>query len=260
VSGDRGGIGSRPGPGRAHAALVVAEVTLAVLLVTGATLLIRSVGRLYAVDTGFDSKGVITVDLLTSPQEMNAAVRWQFFRDVQERVAALPEVKSLGLTNRLPVRDGGWQGPIEVESRPDLMGTSRPNSLWRTATPDYFRSLGMDIKQGRGIEPGDRAGGLPVVIVTESFARKMWNTEDPIGRRIRTGFAGDTAWLNVVGVVEETRMITLTGENPMAMYLPWEQSGRPTRPPRGSYRRFAASCRSWTPGWPSFVPAPWTRW
>jgi ABC-type antimicrobial peptide transport system permease subunit len=55
----------------------------------------------------------------------------------------------------------------------------------------------------------------------------MWNTEDPIGRRIRTGFAGDTAWLNVVGVVEETRMITMTGENPMAMYLPWEQSGFP---------------------------------
>ena len=227
VTGERGGMGHRPGPGRAHAVLVVAEVTLAVLLVTGATLLIRSVGRLYAVDPGFDSRNVVVVDLMTSPDEMNASVRWQFFRNIQERIAALPGVESIGLTNRLPVRDNGWQGPIEVESRPDLTGPSAPNSLWRTATPDYFRTLGMDIKLGRGIEPSDRDGSLQVVLVSESFARKMWNNDDPIGRRVRTSFNGDTTWLQVVGVVEETRMFTMAGENPVAMYLPWEQSGFP---------------------------------
>ena len=227
VSGERGGSSLRRGPGRAHAALVAAEVTLAVLLVTGATLLIRSVGKLYAVDPGFESRGVVVMDLMASVEEMDRSVRWQFFRDIQQRVAALPGVQSIGLTNRLPVRDNGWQGPIEVESRPDLTGTSRPNSLWRSVTPDYHRTLGMDLKVGRGIESSDREGGLPVVLVSESFARKMWNGEDPLGRRIRTAFMGDTSWLTVAGVVEETRMFTMTGENPMTMYLPYEQSGFP---------------------------------
>ena len=226
VSGERV-VGVRVGPGRAHAVLVAAEVMLAVLLVTGATLLIRSVEKLYALDPGFDAGGVVTADLIASGQEMDRPARWQFFRDMLERVGRLPGVTSAGYTNRLPVRDNGWQGPIEVESRPDLREANRPNCLYRTVTPDYLRTMGMAIRAGRGIEATDRQGSLPVVLVSESFARKMWPGQDPLGRRIRTGFMGDTTWLNVVGVVEETRMFTMTGENPIVMYLPWEQSGFP---------------------------------
>ena len=226
VSGERV-VGVRVGPGRAHAALVAAEVMLAVLLVSGATLLIRSVEKLYALDPGFDARGVMTADLIASGQEMDQPARWQFFRDLLERVGRLPGVTSAGYTNRLPVRDNGWQGPIEVESRPDLRDANRPNCLYRTVTPDYLRTMGMAIRAGRGIEATDRAGSLRVVLVSESFARKMWPGQDPLGQRIRTGFMGDTTWLNVVGVVEETRMFTMTGENPIVMYLPWEQTGFP---------------------------------
>lgn len=223
VSGERGDAAARGGAGRAHAALVTAEVTLAVLLVTGATLLIRSVGRLYALDPGFDPRGVVTVDLLTSPEQMNADVRRAFFRNIVERAAQLPGVQSVGLTNRLPVRDQGWQGPMRVEGRPDLEGTARPNSLYRYNTADYFRALGMDIKLGRGFEPGDRSGALKVVLVSESLARKMWPNQDPLGRRVYSGVAGDTSGLTVIGVVEETRMFSMTGENPMVLYLAHEQ-------------------------------------
>jgi predicted permease len=226
VSGERV-VGVRVGPGRAHAALVAAEVMLAVLLVSGATLLIRSVEKLYALDPGFDAGGVMTADLIASGQEMDQPARWQFFRDMLERVGRLPGVTSAGYTNRLPVRDNGWQGPIEVESRPDLRNANRPNCLYRTVTPDYLRTMGMAIRAGRGIEATDRAGSLRVVLVSESFARKMWPGQHPLGQRIRTGFMGDTTWLNVVGVVEETRMFTMTGENPIVMYLPWEQTGFP---------------------------------
>jgi predicted permease len=226
VTGERV-VGVRVGPGRAHAALVAAEVMLAVLLVSGATLLIRSVEKLYALDPGFDARGVMTADLTASGQEMDQPARWQFFRDLLERVGRLPGVTSAGYTNRLPVRDNGWQGPIEVESRPDLRDANRPNCLYRTVTPDYLRTMGMAIRAGRGIEATDRAGSLRVVLVSESFARKMWPGQDPLGQRIRTGFMGDTTWLNVVGVVEETRMFTMTGENPIVMYLPWEQTGFP---------------------------------
>ncbi len=227
VSGERGDLVARGGAGRAHAALVAAQVTLAVLLVTGATLLIRSVGRLFALDPGFEARGVVTLDVVTSPETMNAEARRAFFRGLLERSAQLPGVQSVGITNRLPVRDQGWQGPVRVEGRPDLEGTARPNSLNRVNSPDYFRTLGMDIKLGRGIEAGDRAGGLQVVLVSESFARKMWPNQDPLGRRIYAGFTGDTAGLTIVGVVEETRMFSMTGENPMVMYLPHEQTRDP---------------------------------
>lgn len=226
VSGERV-VGVRLGPGRAHAVLVAAEVMLAVLLVTGATLLIRSVGRLYALDPGFDPNGVVAVDLIVSTQEMDSPARWRFFRELLQRAKTVPGVTSAGYTNRLPVRDGGWQGPIEVESRADLRGADRPNALYRTVTPDYLRTMGMEIRTGRGVDAGDREGAQPVVLVSESFARKMWPGETPLGRRVRTGFMGDTTWLSVVGVVEETRMFTMTGENPIVMYLPHEQSGFP---------------------------------
>lgn len=228
VSGERGdSVAKGGGAGRAHAVLVAAEVTLAVLLVSGATLLIRSVGRLYALNPGFDARGVVVVDVVTSPEQMNAEVRRGFFRALLERSAQLPGVQSVGVTNRLPVRDQGWQGPVRVEGRPDLEGTARPNSLYRYSSPDFFRTLGMDIKVGRGIEESDRAGGLKVAVISESFARKMWPNQDPLGRRIYSSVAGDTSGITIVGVVEETRMFSMTGENPMVFYLPQEQVDDP---------------------------------
>ena len=223
VSGERGDAVAKGGAGRAHAVLVTAEVTLAVLLVAGAMLLVRSVSKLYALDPGFDSRGVVTVDLLTSPEQMNATVRRDFYRRVLDRAATLPGVQSVGMTNRLPVRDRGWQGPIRLEGRPDLEGTARPTGVYRYHTPDYFRTLGMDIKLGRGIEAGDRDGGQKVVVISEGLARKMWPNQDPLGRHIWSGVGGDTSALTVVGVVEETRMFSMTGENPMVTYLSHEQ-------------------------------------
>jgi putative ABC transport system permease protein len=223
VSGERGDSIAKGGASRAHAALVTAEVTLAVLLVAGAMLLVRSVSRLYALDPGFESRGVVTVDLITSPEQMNATVRRDFYRRVLDRAALLPGVQSAGMTNRLPVRDRGWQGPVRVEGRPDLEGNQRPTGVYRYNTPDYFRTLGMEVKLGRGIEAGDREGGQKVVVISEGFARKMWPNQDPLGRHIWSGVAGDTSALTVVGVVEETRMFSMTGENPMVTYLAHEQ-------------------------------------
>ncbi len=218
-------IGTRRGPGRAHAVLVGAEVMLAVLLVSGATLLIRSVDRLYAVDPGFDPRGVVTATLVASGQEMDAPARWSFYRAVLQQSKTLPGVQSAGYTNRLPIQEGGWQGPVEIESRPDLRGADRPNSLYRIVTPEFLRTMGMDIKAGRGIEPGDIEGRPRIALVSESFARKMWPDRDPVGQRVRSTAQSDSAWLTVVGTVEETRMLTMTGDNPMVLYVPWDQSG-----------------------------------
>lgn len=210
--------------GRAHGVLVAAEVLLAVTLVAGAALLIRSVSQLQAVDLGLTPEGVITLDLVAGEDEMSEVERRAFFAEVDRRAAALPGVTAAGLVNRLPIRDGGWQGTVVVEDRPDLAGAAAPNSYWRAATPNYFRALGIAITRGRGFDERDRGDAPPVTIVSEAFAAQMWPGEDPIGKRVRPTIAPDSGWVTVVGVAEEARVFGITGANPLVTYAPLAQA------------------------------------
>jgi predicted permease len=216
---ERGEEGLKRGTRRVHAGLIVAQVSLAVMLVSGASLLIKSVGRIRALDTGFDARGVVTLDVVREQGSVAAGGDNPFIPSVLERVQALPGVTSAGFTNRLPVRDGGYQGPVSIEGRADLAGVQRPNSLMRTVTPDYLATLGIEVRAGRGIEAMDRANGALVALVSESFARKIWPGENPIGKRVAIG-GSQAPWRTVVGVVEETRMTSMLGEVPMTLYLP----------------------------------------
>jgi predicted permease len=216
---ERSEEGLRRGTRRVHATLIAGQVALAVVLVAGASLLIRSVERIRALDTGFDPAGVVTLDLIRGAGGSGDA-NAQFQRDVLERVTSLPGVRSAGLTNRLPVRDGGWQGPVTIEGRADLAGPQRPNSLIRTATPALHAALDIAVHEGRGFDESDRAGGLPVVMVSESFARRIWPGESAIGKRVDLGGGG---WRTVVGVAEETRMTSMIGEIPLTLWVPqWQ--------------------------------------
>jgi len=218
---ERSEEGLRRGTRQIHAGLIAAQVTLAVMLVCGATLLIRSVERLRAIDTGFDGRGVVTMDLVREPGASSGSDQ-EFIRAVLERVQALPGIQSAGITNRLPVRDGGWQGSVTIEGRPELAGAQRPNALYRTATPDYLKTLSMEVKSGRGITDADRADGELVVLVSESFARRIWPNESPLGKRL--AFGGTNApWRTIVGIVEESRMTNMMGEIPNVLYLPLAQ-------------------------------------
>jgi putative ABC transport system permease protein len=148
-------------------------------------------------------------------------------RDIVARVSALPGVTAAGATNRLPVRDGGYQGPVLPEGRPDLAGPKRPNSLYRTATPAFFRTMGMRIREGRGIDSTDGAGSLPVTVISESFARKIWPGQSALGKRITTGYTGTMIARTIVGVAAETRITSMTGEVPFTMWVPFEQHSAP---------------------------------
>ena len=148
---ERSEEGLRRGTRRVHAGLVVAQVTLAVMLVSGASLLIRSVERIRSIDTGFSSSGVITFDLMREAGTVTPGSGDQFYRSILERVEALPGVTSAGFTNRLPVRDGGWQGPMTIEGKAEFAGAQRPNSLIRTATVEL---------PGDARDPGERGAGL----------------------------------------------------------------------------------------------------
>ena len=222
--GERRQAGTGAAAGRTQSALVMAEVLLAVVLVTGAALLVRSVDRLRSVDPGLSPEGVLAVDLYVGAQETSAEEREAFFEQVVERVEALPGVIGAGLINRLPIRDRGYQGIIEVEGRPDLEGPSRPNSVYRVVTPGLFEALDIEVVEGRGIEPADQDGAVPVAVVNEAFVRRMWPGESAIGRRIGAGAA--SGMFEVVGVIEDVAVHDLVSETPMAGYYAWGQVQR----------------------------------
>jgi len=222
VNRERSEEGLRRGTRRVHGAIIVSQVAFAVLLVLGATLLIRSVDNLRAVNLGFDPSGVSTFTLVTS-DNMPVESQRQFLGQVLARVSALPGVRTAGLTNRLPLRDGGYQGPMGIEGRPDLDGTNRPNSLYRTVTPAYFAAMGLRVREGRGIDSSDVMGGLPVVVISESFARRMWPGQSALGKHIYSGWSGKMEALEVVGVTREARLTSMTGDVPFVMFVPLAQ-------------------------------------
>ena len=223
---ERSEAGLRRSTHRMHGALVAGQVTFAVLLVAGAALLIRSVERLRALDLGFDPRGVSTFTIVPS-EHAPPESRRQFVRDLVSRVSALPGVRAAGVTNRLPVRDGGFQGPVQPEGRPDLEGAKRPNSLYRTATPGFFRAMGMRLREGRGIDSTDGAASLPVTVISESFARRIWPGQSALGKRINTAYSGKMIARTIVGVAAETRMTGVTGDVPFTMWVPLEQHTAP---------------------------------
>ncbi|MGH7649167.1 MAG: ADOP family duplicated permease, partial [Gemmatimonadaceae bacterium] len=224
VNRERSEEGLRRGTRRVHGAIIVSQVAFAVLLVVGATLLIRSVDNLRGLDMGFDAHNVSTYTLVTS-DNMPFSAQQHFFDEVLSRVGALPGVHGAGLTNRLPLRDGGDQGTVGIEGRPDLDGPNRPNSLYRTVTPGYFAAMGMNLREGRGIDSGDVKGGLPVTVISESFARRMWPGQSAIGKHIYSGWAGPMESLAVVGVTHEARLTTMTGDIPFVTFVARAQQG-----------------------------------
>ncbi|MCG6954376.1 MAG: ABC transporter permease, partial [Gemmatimonadetes bacterium] len=171
----------------------------------------------------FDPRGVLTVDLLAPEAGTGDAERDQFLQSVVEQTRALPGVTEAGLINRVPARDGGWQATVAVADRPDLDGDRRPNAFYRPVTPQTFAALGAKIVAGRGILPSDRDDTPRVAVVNESFARRFWGNQDPIGRTItRNGFGRDP--IQVVGVVHDMAVSKLVGPQPLAVYYPWAQT------------------------------------
>ena len=221
-----GGV-SAGGPRRAHGMLVALEVALAVLLVAGATMFTRSVQQLYAIDTGFDPTDVAVLDVVAPTQIMAAPARQAYFAALVDRVAGLPGVAAAGLATRVPLRDGGYQGTVTIEDRPDLGEGREPNALYRMVTPGFFTAMDIAVARGRAFTAADGAGAAPVGIVSAAFAARMWPDRDPIGRRVQHRFSDTPTWVTIVGVAEETRMTRMTGENPNVLYVPLAQSAAP---------------------------------
>ncbi|MBZ5593900.1 MAG: ABC transporter permease [Acidobacteriia bacterium] len=204
---------------RFRAALVVAEVALALLLVIGATLTIRSLARLQAVNPGFNSEGVLTADLML-PESGYAepARRVNFFKMLLERAQAIPGVKAAGMVSHLPFSGSKSGNDIVAQGAPPPQSGDRLIAFVRTVDAGYFSTIQVRLLRGRFFTSHD-SSGPPVAIINETLARRCWPNQDPVGKRFGNG-RGDS-WLTVVGVIADMRNTSLADEPDLEYYLPY---------------------------------------
>jgi predicted permease len=223
-----GGRSSLGGPRgrRIRNLLVVAEIALSLVLLVGAGLLIRSFVALQKVNPGFSAQNLLTLRLSTAgPGYSKPDSRAAFFGQVWERLEKLPGVQSAGGVSVLPLGPGVSWGSIWVEGYTPAPGENDIQSDQRIASPDYFRTMQIPLIKGRAFDGHDSKDSQKVAIIDESFARRYWPGEDPIGKRLKRGGPGSEApWLTVVGVAGQVKQYSLDADSPrIAFYTPHSQ-------------------------------------
>lgn len=207
--------------------MVIAEVALALILVAGAGLMIRSFAQLGAVNPGFVGDQVVTMRTQLPSAEYTEAAWARFYRALIERVQALPGVRSAVVNNGIPMASGGTESGAIPDSRPfeqDFFASA----LYQAVSGDYFETLGIPLRQGRTFTDQDLEGRPLVAIVDETMAEEFWPGESPIGRRVAFEFAGtqdtpEPIWREVVGVVGHVRHYELRSLSRVQVYVPYGQ-------------------------------------
>ncbi|MEO8025060.1 MAG: ABC transporter permease [Bryobacteraceae bacterium] len=210
---------------RLRSALVVFEIALSVMLLVGGGLLLRTLLRVLDSDPGLDPSHVVTmvVSLPSTGRYAQPEAAAAYFQNATERIAQLPDVVASGAVNRLPLSGTLGSGPMSVEGHPTPPANT-PTVNWRSATPDYFRALGIAMIAGRGISAHDSADAQQVVVIDDKLARTYWPNQDPIGKRVKLGnYDGDATWITVVGVVHTVRHDGLDVESLGHAYRPYLQ-------------------------------------
>src|SRR5262245_35725719 len=235
------GRGLAPGAGgaRVQRALVVSEVALAVVLVIAAGLLLRSFDRLLRIDPGFNVKNLLTVNinLPASRYQDNPRVT-AFYDQLLERVRALPGVVSAAATSGAPLTGAYGDTIFQIEGRPDNNGVvdqsispdrnAYGHFYFWNVTPDYFKTMGIALRQGRALRPSDDANAPPVVVINKTMARSFWPNESPLGKRIRLfGATLIEPMAEIVGVVNDVSLHQLNEETQPEAY--YSQAQGPSR-------------------------------
>ena len=187
-------------------ALVVAQVAAALVLMTGAGLLVRSLYQLSSVDLGFEAKHVITMRVTPLPSKYGESQekQIQFGRNLMTRLQQTPGIEAVGLSTDLPLQ-GNPVYIMRVEGRPMPTVATAPLTDFFTVTPKYFEAMGIAVKKGRVLADTDQMGAPMAVVVNEQFVKTHFPNEDPIGKRMEVGFSQPPNWRIIVGVVSNVR-------------------------------------------------------
>jgi putative ABC transport system permease protein len=212
---------------RLRAAFVITEVALAVVLLSGAGLMLRSFLWLRTVNPGFRPENVLTMTIELPPAVYKTAAQMRAFHDsILAKLSAIPGVAAAGAVNWRPLGGMLIKGDFQVDG-----GRTLPRNYMvdkPAISPGYFRAMGIRMLRGRDFDPRDNESGPGVAIVSESVARRLWPGEEPIGKRISMeDHAKPKDWLTVVGVVDDIRQQTLRQPPDSAIYRPYLQVSQP---------------------------------
>ncbi len=211
------------GSRRMRRLLVVSEVALALVLLAGAGLLIRSLAALHKVDPGFSTERLLTFRVSLPGEKYDVPARAAFFREASQRLTALPDVRSASAVNSLPVTGRGSGAWFNIVGRPVEAGSTPPAVMYRIVTPEYLPSMGIPLIRGRQLSDSDGRDGSPSVLVNEALAQRFFPNEDPIGHQIVLGPLQEEAIhppARIVGIVRNVRNQGLDSEFAPLVYLP----------------------------------------
>jgi len=204
-------------------ALVAAEVAIAIVLLVGSGLLMRSFLNLRDVDPGFDPKNLLTMTVSVAGQQQYAGPqRENLYRSLVATLQGLTGVRSVAMTNHLPLVGDTWGTNMAIEGRPIPAPGHEMNTLYRESGPNYFATMRIPLRKGREFTEHDNLNSLPVAIINETLAKAGWPNQDPVGKRI----ALDTKnphWLMIVGVTKDVKQSNWTGPLDNEVYIPFLQ-------------------------------------
>jgi predicted permease len=212
--------------GRSHArvrtALVVSQMAMALVVLIGAGLLLRSFAKLSEVNPGFDASGVATFQLSLPRTKYDSAAKMvAFHQQLAERLAAIPGAQRASAVYPLPMSGEGWGASFEIVGRPTPSGEVEPHAEFATAMPGYFQTMGIPLRAGRDFTAQDVRGAPNAIVIDERLAERYWPNEDPLGKRVTIW--GDGPEATVVGVVGHVHNSGPQAEGEPQLYLAFPQ-------------------------------------
>jgi putative ABC transport system permease protein len=210
---------------RARKGLLVAEIGLALVLLVGAGLMLRTLYKLTRVDPGFNTENLMTMQFRLQGSVYNAERRLAFFRESQARIEALPGVRSASFAMSLPIAGSNWNSAFLVAGKPIPPPAELPYAAFTPVSANYFETMGIRLLGGRVFREAEMADTPPVAVINQSLAHRLWPGEDPIGKRLKQGRETDSqaAWREVIGVVDDVKLYGVEQEAPLHIYLPLAQ-------------------------------------
>ena len=231
VMGESGRSSASRGRLRLGNLLVSGEVAVALVLLIGVALMIKSFVALRSVDPGFRPEGVVTMQITLSPGKYEQDFRWQdFYRNLVNRVEELPGVEAAGISTLLPLAGPSNESIVIAEGEPLPKSIDEVRSvLWEMVSADYFRTMGIQLIRGRGFTDGDSSDTPRVAVIDEKMAETLWPGEDPIGKRLAFEFERHDLrdpgpiFREVIGVVRHVRHYRLEEDSRVEAYGPFTQ-------------------------------------
>ena len=223
-----GGRGTTGGRRRWREMLVVAELALSLVLLIGAGLLVNSCIKLQAVDPGFNQRNLLTATVsLAGASQYVGPAREVFYSQLMNQLKTIPGVESASAINHLPLAGDTWGTSVVIEGRPLPPAGQDINATFRVSRPEYFKTMGVQLRAGREFTDRDTPEASHVVIVNETLAKLHWPSEDAIGKRLTLDDPRDSTrpvqWLTVVGVAKDVKQESWTDSPSNEIYLPFQQ-------------------------------------